>query len=116
MRVRLTPEGACPNGHARSMLRDVREGELPAVATSVPQVAAVARPRDPSEDFWAVLIGRAFVIVPVAAFVAFALWTGYLQAVGSGTSVGDAVLMSIGSLALTIGGAWVWWRMRSRKH
>jgi len=61
------------------------------------------------------VIGKAFVWVPVAAIVAFALWTGYEQGVGSGMSVGAALLMSLGSLAITIGIAFAWAAMRRRK-
>ena len=49
------------------------------------------------------VIGKSVVLVPLAALVAFALWTGYLQVVGSGGSKSIAIVSSIGSVILTIG-------------
>jgi len=100
------------------MLRDVRPNEV--VPTRTPasnEVLHTAAPSDPSQshELLSWVIGKAFVIVPVAAILAFGLWTGYEQGVGSGMSAGAALLMSLGSLALTIGITFVWASMRRRK-
>jgi len=119
-RVQLTEQGECPRGHLRSMLRDVREGEV--VATAAPGAASGApKPAAPlgqpaSHELLSAVIGKAFVIVPLAAIVAFGLWTGYDFGVGSGMSVGLAILMSIASLAGTVGLAFVWARITSKKR
>lgn len=114
-RVVLTPQGECPQGHLRSMLRDIRDGvEPPPVAT----VAPTPRPPAPApsgDDLVAAVLGKAVIIVPIVAIIAFALWTGYEESVGSGTSAWVALLLSVGSLALTIGGAVLWVGMRKRK-
>jgi len=117
--VQLTESGECPNGHLRSLLRDVRPNEVvPAEKPSPRPVAhASLAPGPPhSDELLSMVIGKAFVLVPVAAIVAFALWTGYEQGVGSGMSVGAALLMSLGSLAITIGVAFAWAAMRRRKN
>jgi hypothetical protein len=104
------------------MLRDVRDGEVvvaaaPATTTGAPKPGAAAPFGQPaSHELLSVVIGKAFVIVPLAAIVAFGLWTGYEQGVGSGMSAGFAILMSIGSLAGTVGLAFVWARLASRKR
>ena len=62
-----------------------------------------------------VVIGKAFVLIPVGAILAFGLWTGYEQAVGGGMSAGIAALVSVVSLVATVGLAFLWAAMR-RKH
>jgi len=116
-RVQLTDSGECPHGHLRSMLRDVREGVEPAVETpNAVSGPTTATSSERSDEFLSVVLGRAFVLVPVAAILAFALWTGYLQGVDTGMSTGGAVMISIVSLVATIGGAYVWWLMARRKR
>jgi hypothetical protein len=109
-RVDLTSEAECPQGHLRSMLRDVRQG----VATPTP---GVARSQPPSlqasetsrwQEVLAQLLGKSVVIVPVAAIVAFGLWSGYESVAGQGVSTFEAMLLSVGSLALTVGLAFAW--------
>lgn len=116
-RVQLNDAGECPNGHLRSMLRDVRDNEV--VASETParakDSAAPIPVHAPSHELLSMVIGKAFVWVPIAAIVAFALWTGYEQGVGSGLSVGAALLMSLGSLAITVGIAFAWAAMRRRR-
>ena len=100
------------------MLRDVRQGAAPAPAGTQDYRPAV-RWTEPSagmsrwHELLAQVIGKSVVIVPVAAVVAFGLWTGYEAVAGKGVSVLEAVLMSVGSLALTIGLAFVWASRRS---
>lgn len=118
-RVDLTAEGECPQGHLKSMLRDVREGPAtPPTASPAPvrtrgtspvPVADVPR----GQELLAVVLGKAIVIVPIAAILAFGLWTGYESAAGEGVSVAKALLISAGSLALTVGLAFVWASRRS---
>ena len=113
-RVELTAEGECPQGHLRSMLRDVREGvAVPQAASPLP-AQSPSRPSVPVDDtsrgheVLAMVLGKAIVIVPVAAILAFGLWTGYESVAGEGVSVAKALLLSAGSLALTVGLAFVW--------
>jgi uncharacterized membrane protein len=72
-------------------------------------------PDEPSRyhELLAQVIGKSVVIVPAAAVIAFGLWTGYESVAGVGVSVLEAILMSIGSLALTVGIAFVW---AARRH
>lgn len=117
-RVQLTDQGECPQGHLRSLLRDVRQDEVVPTETPAPHKASHAsRPSGPSQphELLSLVIGKAFVFVPLAAILAFGLWAGYEEGVGSGMSVGVALLMSLGSLALTVGIAFVWASMRRRR-
>lgn len=118
-RVQLTEAGECPQGHLRRMLRDVRQDEIVPVATPTRPAAggSPGRPLGPPEsnELLSAVIGKAFVIVPLAAILAFGLWTGYEQGVGSGMPVGLAVLMSVASLAGTVGLAFVWAKMNRKK-
>ena len=97
-RVNLTSGGECPNGHPRSALRDVRDGEVATVAA--PPAGGGPNLSD-SEEKTAWVIGKLVVVVPAAAVVAFGLWTGYAASMGLGMSNTAAWLSSIGSLALT---------------
>ena len=101
-RVELTAQGECPQGHLRSMLRDVRDGVEPPAAPK-----AESAPKPPAQEQhseWLMeIIGKSVVLVPLALLIAFALWTGYLQVVGSGGSKSIALLSSLGSVILTIG-------------
>lgn len=119
-RVQLTESGECPQGHLRSMLRDVREGvepdPRPDPATGPsrrPTAVPVEQPQ--SHEMLSAVIGKAFVLIPVAAILAFGLWTGYEQGVGGGMSAGIAALVSVASLVATVGMAFLWAAMR-RKH
>ena len=103
------------------MLRDVRQG----VAAPVRAADSISRaprgtPPPPetsrSHELFAQFIGKSVVIVPVAAIIAFGLWTGYESMAGTGVSVLGAILMSAGSLALTVGLAFVWASRRGRKR
>ncbi len=120
-RVDLTSAGECPQGHLRSMLRDVRQGTAPAPATTQENRPAV-RWTEPSagmsrwHELLAEVIGKSVVIVPVAAIIAFGLWTGYEAVAGKGVSVLEAILTSVGSLALTIGLAFAWAARRDGTH
>ena len=97
------------------MLRDVREGAvrpLPTAAAVAPSVPDMPR----SHELTAVVLGKAVVILPVTAVLAFGLWTGYEAAAGDGVSVVQALLISAGSLALTIAIAFVWASRRSGRR
>ncbi len=111
-RVDLTPTQECPQGHLRSMLRDVRQGvAAPRTAAARAQAAGpVAPPSEPSRwhELLAQVIGKSVVILPVAAVIAFGLWTGYESVAGEGVSVLTAILLSAASLAFTVGLAFVW--------
>jgi len=103
------------------MLRDVRQGVAAPAHTAIP-VGRTSRATSPppetsrSHELFAQVIGKSVVIVPVAAIVAFGLWTGYESMAGTGASVLEAILMSAGSLALTVGIAFVWASRRGRKR
>lgn len=122
-RVELDDAGQCPRDHLRSMLRDVREGvaapaptaEKPAAVASAATAVATSSGLSSSHEFWSVVIGRSVVIVPVALVIAFGLWTGYESAVGTKMTPLMAALTSIGSLAMSVGTAFVWARMKGRK-
>jgi len=120
-RVDLTPEGECPQGHLRAMLRDVRQG-VAAQPTSVPATGRVSRPNvastDPSRshEILAQVIGKSVVIVPVAAVIAFGVWTGYESYAGRGVSVLGALLLSVASLLFTVGLAFVWASRRNGRR
>lgn len=117
-RVQLTESGECPQGHLRSMLRDVREGVEPVGMTTVRPVVlpAATDPAAHRHELLSMVIGKAFVIVPVAAIAVFGLWTGYEMGVDSGMTVASALLMSVVSLVVTIGAAFAWAAMRRKKH
>jgi hypothetical protein len=109
--IQLTPQVECPAGHPRSELRDVREGPLPS-ARSNHSVATAAQAVDHS-DLIAQVIGKGVVLVPLALLSAFGIWTGYYQFPGSPLM---RLLMSIGSLGLTVGLAFLWYGMKRRRH
>lgn len=115
-RVNLSESGECVRGHARSALRDVREGALAAapVASSVPS----SRREDfaPPTGLASQVIGKAIVLVPAAFVVLLALWSGYAGGAGMGLSPLMSWLSSIGSLALTAAGVWLWVWMRRRRQ
>lgn len=120
-RVQLNNAGECPQGHLRSMLRDVRQGVeaepvRPARASDTRRKAGAPIEQPPSHELLSAIIGKAFVIVPVAAIVAFGLWTGYEQGIGSGMSAGAAGLMSVGSLVITVGLAFAWAAFRRKRR
>ena len=99
------------------MLRDVREGVLPAtarqsLATSRRAVPAAA-PMVGRDALLAQVLGKGIVIVPVALVVGFGLWTGYYQFPGSPLV---KLLFSMASLALTVGLAFLWAGLRRRRH
>jgi hypothetical protein len=95
------------------MLRDVRLGTdaLPtktAIRHPAARAPASVSPTSRRRDLLAQVIGKSVVIVPVAAVIAFGLWIGYESVAGRGVSVLMAILTSVGSLALTVGLAFVW--------
>jgi uncharacterized membrane protein (DUF485 family) len=103
-RIRLSVSGECPNGHPRSALRDVREGEI------APAAAPVPRRSDPEagtpnlssrEEAIAKTMGRLVVIVPAVFVIFIGLYTGYAAGVQFGQSKTEAWLWSIGSMILT---------------
>jgi uncharacterized membrane protein (DUF485 family) len=103
-RVRLSASGECPNGHPRSALRDVREGEIAPAATPS------ARKSDPAagtpnltakEEAVAKTMGRLIIIVPAVIVLFIGLYTGYAAGVEFGQSKTEAWLTSIGSMILT---------------
>jgi hypothetical protein len=102
------------------MLRDVRQRAAPprTVRPDVRAAEPVAMPGDSPlwHELLAQVIGKAVVIVPVAAVIAFGLWTGYESVAGKGVSVLQAILLSVGSLALTVGIAFVWAARRGNKR
>lgn len=126
--VELTGEGACPNGHPRSSLRDVREGTLARVpATAAPQQAGVSQAAMQQDvDFGddgayrqdgglaAQIIGKSIVLVPIALIVAWGLWTGFEQAKLSTGSVSLRMFYSVISLLATVGVAFIIARRHSR--
>ena len=105
MRVDLTAGGECPNGHARSALRDVREGTVAATmpaSTSRPGAPPAGAPNlAPSAALSAQIIGKLIVIVPAAIVIFLALWSGYAGSAAMGMTPTQSWLSSIGSLALT---------------
>lgn len=101
------------------MQRDVREGVAAPPRSAAPTVSAPpALSGDPSRshEVMAQVIGKSVVILPVAAIIAFGLWTGYESVAGTGVSVLGAILMSVASLAGTIGLAFVWASRRGNKR
>ena len=116
-RVQVTATGECSQGHARSMLRDVREGALPAdvrdAATGNARPLPTAATGASHDEVLAQVLGKGIVIVPVTLVVAFGVWTGYYQFPGSPAI---KLLLSIGSLALTVGLAFLWAGIRRKRH
>ena len=97
------------------MLRDVREGAAP--QAPLPRVLGPSVEEMPrSHELTALVLGKSIVILPVFAVLAFGLWTGYEAASGDGVSVVQALLISAGSLALTIGLAFVWASRRNARR
>jgi|GEM_PF-3316939 len=95
------------------MLRDIRDGvESPPAPRQVPAAASAAAPRH--DELWMGIIGKSIVLIPLALLIAFALWTGYLQVVGTGGSKTVAVLSSVGSVVAVI--VAVWALSRRKKH
>jgi hypothetical protein len=100
------------------MLRDVRQGSS-APATERPAGRALSGEVTSEElsrrhELLAQVIGKSVVIVPAAAVLAFGLWTGYEAVAGQGVSLLQAILLSAGSLALTVGLAFVWAGLHGR--
>jgi hypothetical protein len=120
-RVRLTEAGECANGHPRSSLRDVREGELGPVAAPK---ASAADPDAGSpnlarrDEAIAKTMGRLIVIVPAVIVIFIGLYTGYAAGVQFGQSKAEASLWSIGSMLLTglIVAVLVWDRRRKMRR
>ncbi len=128
-RVRLTESGECENGHPRSALRDVREGELdPAAIAQRTSGPAVTGPPPPGPDAGApnptraqenvsAVMGRLIVIVPAVLVITIGLWTVYAFSRGMGQSQRDAWFSSIGSMLLTgVTVAVVVWNRRRKMH
>lgn len=118
-RVELTEVGACPNGHPRSALRDVREGQVVAAQAASCAVRPSAVPERSvlpvaKEEVAANLIGKGIVIVPVAIVVIIGLWSGYAGGVAMGMSKAAAWVSSIGSLLST--GAIVWFIVWNKRR
>jgi hypothetical protein len=95
------------------MLRDVREGLAapPTASAGADRGRTPAPPlpeTSPTHELLAQVIGKSVVIVPAAAIIAFGLWTGYESVAGKGVSVLGAILLSVGSLVLTVAVAFVW--------
>jgi cation transporter-like permease len=109
------------------MLRDVRSGAV-VQAVGIPGSGApprtVTAPRFGTEspapsrahELFAQFIGKSVVLIPVAVIVAFGLWTGYESGAAQGLSVFEAAMISVGSLALTVGLAFVWASRRRGHH
>jgi hypothetical protein len=118
--VQLTPEGECREGHARSNLRDVREGTLastpvvkPAASPAPsPELAAIAS----YDNIFAKLAGKAIIIVPIAVVLWWGIWSGMAEFDGSGMSWMAKLGWSVGSLVVTVGGVFFWARIRKRRH
>ena len=118
--VQLTPEGECREGHARSNLRDVREGTLasaPVVKQAAspgpsPELAAIAS----YDNIFAKLAGKAIIIVPIAVVLWWGIWSGMAEFDGSGMSWVAKLGWSVGSLVVTVGGVFFWARIRKRRH
>lgn len=110
-RVTLTEAGACPNGHPRSALRDVREGAAaqapaaPAAPVTVGGIEVV--PGGSSTKLTAKtglaseIIGKGIVLIPLALILVIGLWTGYAGSRAEGLSPVLSWLSAIGSLVLT---------------
>jgi len=113
--IELTYTGECPEGHPRSALRDVREGTL-ASAPSV-RVATVGPTAEEAafrefESPFAKIVGRAIIIVPIVAVLGFGLVTGMVPVPGFGMSLWERLGWSVFSLAMTVGGAFFFVRLR----
>jgi hypothetical protein len=104
-RVHLTGSGECPNGHARSALRDVREGAIsaPGPITAPGQASTpVGSPNlPPTAELSAQIIGKLIVIIPAGIIVILAIWSGYAGSIAMGMTPLQSWLSTVGSLALT---------------
>jgi hypothetical protein len=120
--VELTADGVCASGHPRSALRDVRTGPLPAAAVVRPAGALGVRepaptyrddePRSAEPNMIvARLLGWGIVVVPVSLILGWGIWTGMAQFSGS---FATKFALSIGSILLTVGGAFLF--TRRTKH
>lgn len=111
--VTLGADEACPQGHPRSMLRDVRDG-------AAPQPRAVAAQPDPHaepNELLAEVLGKAFVIVPALVLLGLVVFFSVAQTAAMGVSGPMMWLSGIGSAALTLGlaAAWGLWRRHKRR-
>ena len=115
--VEVSSAGECSKGHPRSALRDLREAtiESAAVLTSKARRVADKVPAPELESLFAQVLGKSIIIVPVAAILAFGLWSGYAQFSGSGMSFVAKVGASVLSLAFTVGSAFLFFGSR-RSH
>ena len=114
-RVQLTDAGECPNGHPRSMLRDVQDGLAAPAPKPVPAVHDEgASNLKPSEETAAKVIGNLIIIVPAAIVLVFAIWSSYAISIAMGFSKATSWLSSIGDLLMVGAGVWfvVWNRRR----
>ena len=134
--VELTAEGACPGGHPRSALRDVRAGSLadaPAVASARIAIPAPEPLADDPSELAGRIIGNAVIYVPAGQAVAGLifgllaplalvdplLWSapaGGATDLGPGTPVVLRLIYSVVSLVVTVAGSFLWVRMRRRRH
>jgi hypothetical protein len=115
--IQLTPEGECREGHPRSALRDVRDGMLdqaPVIGTAVAAPTAEQAALSHYDSIGAKVAGKAIVIVPVALVVAWGLWTGMEEFSGSGMPWIAKLGWALFSLALTVGGAFLFAGSRRR--
>ena len=117
--IQLTPDGVCREGHPRSALRDVREGALDsapiikaAVAAPTAEQAALAS----YDSIFAKVAGKAIIIVPVALILGWGIWSGVEEFSGSDMPFVAKLGWSLLSLAMTVGGAFMWSRMRHRRR
>jgi len=119
-RVMLAEDGGCANGHARSALRDVREGAIAAAPAAITGPAGVTpapeRPGAgtgqpnlaPSQELAARSIGIAIVAIPAAIVVAAAYWSSYAASMAVGMTKSTSMWSSIGSVVLTAGMIALW--------
>ena len=131
MRVMLADDGGCVNGHARSALRDVREGALVDATNTAPRVVRPAiAPRSavpsaaetthgspnlpPKQAAVSKAIGIVIIAVPAAIVVIAFMWSSYVGSVAFGMTKSGAWWSSVGSLILT-GGLVALWSTKRRK-
>jgi len=128
-RVTVADEGGCENGHARSALRDVREGALANTAHPIPTVsagpasaaaAASGSPGAPNpapkQELASRVIGVLIIALPSVLIVAVAFWSSYAASIAFGMTRNGAFWSSLGSLVLTGALVVVWVAKRRSAH
>jgi len=118
-RVDLDAAGECPQGHLRSMLRDVREGVAAPAPVAPATAGQVSRPGGPPNqrgDLAGQVLGKAIIIVPALIIGVIAVGITEPQYEFAGMTPALSWVASFFTVAITLGVAAAWGVMRGRNR